>query len=180
MGKLLNALKEWSDNNIKEGNEFLENLGQKIEDISKLKYKNIRPNLEQTKELEGNGLQDTTNENIETQINGSSIYDWLEQQQKKEWEREDSAYTRMVADMQRAGINPNLYNATPMQSSSITNAGTSAYSADLEKAVKELELQIEQDFQGKENEKDRLNDTINKVLNIALNIGMMLFLKKKG
>lgn len=104
---------------------------------------------EESGTIEGGGVNNSfgtieENENEET-INGISLgnyADWATQWQERQWaredelrkeqqERDDTAYTRMVADMHRAGINPNLQAGTPnygtdAQATTATDSGMSA------------------------------------------------------
>lgn len=84
-------------------------------------------------------------EELNEAVNGVSIGAWSDyakQWRNELWEREDAlreeqqqrddtAYTRMVADMERAGINPNLVQGTPnygtnAQATSTTDSGLNA------------------------------------------------------
>ena len=131
------------------------------------------------------GIPDTTGDNEESTINGSSTVDfesalkWAEEQQAKQWEREDairketqeredSAYQRAVADMRKAGINPNLLNVNPAESGGgITNAtgiNDTVYQAELEKYITQLEQDFNEYFTGSENEKDRMMQGISTII----------------
>lgn len=91
-------------------------------------------------------IPDTTDQNVSTTINASGYitptewFKWLEEDRAARWEREDTiraetqarednAWQRGVRDMQLAGINPNLINATPAASGGgITNSSGIDYS----------------------------------------------------
>ena len=115
-----------------------------------------------------NAIQDTTNQNIENQINNTTedYIAKIEEWQKKQWEREDTAYQRMVKDMQLAGINPNLYNATPVSTS--TSTITTGLTEELTIIANKLEEMIQRNFEGSENDKDRLVQGIGTLTMIAL------------
>lgn len=123
-------------------------------------------------------IQDKTEENIETPIN-NNVYEFMEEQQKKQWEREDqiraetqeredTAYQRTVADMQAAGINPNLINISPAASgggiTSATGLDYTAYTNNLKETLTLLEQEIENTFKEDENTKDRFNQLISSLI----------------
>lgn len=130
------------------------------------------------------GIQDKTDENVETSINGiggatQSIFDFMEQQQQKLWEREDlirqetqeredTAYQRAVKDMQAAGINPNLMNVSPASSgggiTSATGMNYTPYELEVQKQVALLEQELDQAFEGDQNAKDRFKDILADVI----------------
>lgn len=134
-------------------------------------------------------IVDKTDENLGTNnIGAINWLEWAEQEQQKRWarddaimkatwEREDNAWQRSVADMRKAGINPNLINAQPAasgggitQSSGQNIAGaTSQMNIDLE----EMQQLLDQAFKGDENDKDRFADLLGKVLNFVTIIAMM-------
>lgn len=139
----------------------------------------IKPNTEsKTPNTELNNVTDSTNENIEKPI-GNDILSFMEEQQKKQWEREDtirketqaredSAYQRTVKDMQAAGINPNLMNVSPAASGGgITNAtglDYTAYTNNLKETLTLLEQEIENTFKEDENKKDRFSQLISSLI----------------
>ena len=95
------------------------NATEQAEDVLKNIEKsqnNTNDNVETNKE-KAPIIQDTTNDNVETSI-GGNWQDWAKEMQERQWEREDairaetqaredSAWQRAVADMQKAGVNPN-------------------------------------------------------------------------
>ena len=165
--------------------EIQEGIGNHINDI-------LNPGQNQEQEV-----QDKTDQNIEVGINGTgganqSIFEFMEQQQKKQWEREDliraetqqredTAYQRAVADMQAAGINPNLMNVSPASSGGGITSATGMNYTPWETVMKEqlalLEQEIENNFKGDENAKDRLIELIGKIANLYMLGGIM---KRKG
>lgn len=137
-----------------------------------------------------NGIVDETQKNTESQVIGSDIMQFMEQQQEKQWAREDqirkeiqaredNAWQRAVKDMQAAGINPNLVNAAPAASgggiTSATGMNYTPYTEELNEALTLLEQEIDNAFKEDENKKERFMDVIGNVLNIFL---ASKFLKK--
>lgn len=55
-----------------------------------------------------NPFKQTTQSQMFTDAQINQILDHISADNEKIWEREDSAYQRMVADMQKAGLNPAL------------------------------------------------------------------------
>lgn len=116
---------------------------------------------------------------------------WAEEQQKKEWEREneirketqereDTAIQRWAEDVRKAGINPNLFSGTGAASgggiTSATGLNTSKYEAQAEKLLAEWETMVEQEFKREENKKDRFNNIMKSLLNLA---GLGIFAGKR-
>lgn len=135
-----------------------------------------------------NEIKDETDKNTETPINSVDMMSWLEEQQKKQWEREDTirketqarednAYQRAVEDMRKAGINPNLMNVQAAASGGgITNATgleSGIYSAETNKIVTLIEQEIENAFKEDENAKDRITDLIGGLVKTII-AGLML------
>lgn len=107
---------------------------------------------------------------------------WAEEQQNKEWEREnairketqereDSALQRWVADAQKAGINANLFSGQGAASgggiTSATGLNMSQYETTANKLLEEWKTMVEQDFERNENRKDRYNKIMTGLLNLA-------------
>lgn len=124
-------------------------------------------------------IQDTTQSGIESAINGTDIKQFMEEQQAKQWEREDkiraevearedSAMQRAVRDAQLAGINPNLMNMQPAASgggiTSATGLEYQTYQAEMKEYLTLLEQEIENEFKGDENKKDRWNQLISSLI----------------
>lgn len=156
--------------------DVLQNVGESQENNNN----NVETN-EKTEPI----IQDTTNDNVETSI-GGNWQDWAKEMQERQWQREDeiraetqaredSAWQRAVADMQKAGVNPNLVNASPAASgggiTSATGIDYTVYEKEMEKEIALLEQFIDNEFNASENQKDRLTNLIGKILNIGGLIG---------
>lgn len=127
------------------------------------------------------GIQDKTEENLSYNV-GSTMttadyMKWAEEQQKKLWEREDAirketqqredtAYQRAVEDARKSGINvAAMGSINPAESGGgITQATgidqgiiTQSMSSDIQKLIEN----ITNNFEGSENEKDRLQSLLN-------------------
>lgn len=97
-------------------------------------------------------------------------------------EREDSAYQRAVADMKKAGINPELLGVQPANSGGgITSASrldNSLLNTDLSGAYSELIAQLNNEVKVDENQKDRILSIVNNFVDVAGKLLMFKFLKK--
>lgn len=128
-------------------------------------------------------IQDSTNNNIETNIGGLSAVDewkkWAEEQRNALWaredqirketqEREDNAWQRAVADMRKAGVNPNLVNAGPAASgggiTSATQMDMSTITNQMDIDAEKIQQLIDHAFEGKENEKQQFMDIFGDLL----------------
>ena len=137
-----------------------------------------------------NDIEDKTDENLG--INTIDWVKWAEDERNARWEREDAirketqeredtAYQRAVADMRKAGINPNLVGASPAASGGgITQAsGTnldglmSSMNIDAEKIMQ----LIENEFKGDEATKDRFMDVFAQIIQT---VGLIMAVKAKG
>ena len=86
---------------------------------------------------------------------------------KETQEREDSAYQRAVADMRKAGINPNLVGINPAQSGGgITQASQmeSTLGATISSTTQQIIAELEREMDVKENQKDRITDIVSSAL----------------
>lgn len=158
----------------------------KIDKVQEAKHETMQEQAPLTNSawatIENKPIEDTTEQNVETQVSGigqSDLFKYIEEQQKKQWEREDlirketqeredTAYQRAVADMVKAGINPNLMNVQPSASGGgITSATGLDYSLidnDMREQLTLLEQEIDQAFKEDENAKDRFIDIFGNVL----------------
>lgn len=147
---------------------------------------NGQQNYDENTGLSVPSIKDETNNNVETEVPLSSTEDWIkliQDAQKAQWERddakqahieerEDSAYQRAVADMRKAGINPNLMNVTPAESGGGFTASQgmdfSPVTTQMNNEIKEVLDEIEKSFQGGQNEKDRIKDMITSLGQMAI------------
>lgn len=124
-------------------------------------------------------IQDTTQNGIESAINGTDIMQFMEEQQAKQWEREDAiraetqaredtAMQRAVEDARKAGINPNLMNIQPAASgggiTSATGLEYQTYQAEMKEFLTLIEQEIENEFKGDEGKKDRWNQLFSSLI----------------
>lgn len=136
-------------------------------------------------------IEDKTFENVETPITGSQdmqvsnnstiqqAFENAKKLQEEQWkredeirahveEREDNAWQRSVRDMIKAGINPNLVNATPSASgggiTQSTGIDYTIYEKEFDQNLDLIMQEIEQNFQGSQNEKDRIKDLIKSLI----------------
>lgn len=137
-------------------------------------------------------IEDNTTENWESAIQ-TEDFDWrawAEEQQQKQWQREDeirketqaredSAYQRAIADMRKAGINPNIFNIQPAQSgggiTQATGIDTSMLSNQLKIDSEKLQQLIDQAFKEDENSKERFTEIFTSLLST---LAMVMLFKK--
>lgn len=157
----------------------------KVEDVPKVEEKEeIKPTIPTPTPTPSTDIKDTTNENQEFSIDTSSLQAIIDQVnkdyadriaredaiRKENQEREDNAYERAVASMRRAGINPNLMNVVQAASGGgITNASQKDYSiwqSEVNKQLALLEQQIQNNFQGTENDKKNFMQGISTLITL--------------
>ena len=104
----------------------------------------------------------------------SDLYELWEREdsiRKETQEREDTAYQRAVEDMRKAGINPELLGVSPASSgggiTSATRKDYSVYTSLLNNQYELLKQEIQNNFQGSENEKDRVLGLLKSVITLA-------------
>lgn len=149
--------------------------------------KNIVPNTPQS-------IKDKTFENVEQPINGQpneenmqvsnnstiqQAFENAKKLQEEQWaredeirkhveEREDNAWVRSVRDMLKAGINPNLINASPAASgggiTQSTGIDYTIYEKEFDQNLELIMQEIDQNFQGNQNEKDRIKELIKSLI----------------
>lgn len=129
------------------------------------------------------GIEDATNENIESSVNGASAMSWQEyltKEQERAWEREDAIrketqeredtqFSRAAEDLRKAGYNINLLGNAPAAGSGggitqATGKDFTPYTQEMQKYLKELEIELDQVFKGNENQKDRFTDLFSKAI----------------
>lgn len=147
---------------------------------------NGQQNYDENTGLSIPSIEDETNNNVETEVPLRSTEEWIkliQDAQKAQWERddakqahieerEDSAYQRAVADARKAGINPNLINITPAESGGGFTASQgmdfSPVTTQMNNEIKGILDEIEKNFQGGQNEKDRIKDLITSLGQMAM------------
>lgn len=136
-------------------------------------------------------IKDKKNESVNKaleEINGpkedplQAAMQWAEEQQAKEWaredeirketqEREDSAVQRWTEDVQKSGINANLFSGQGAASgggiTSATGLNMSQYETAANRLLTEWETMVNQEFEREENKKDRFNNIMRGLINLA-------------
>lgn len=166
------------DSSISDG-EIVDSVKKGVEDYYK-------PDLSLSKDKDNNTATDTDTINSELKESLSNdqkeLWEREDQIRKHVEEREDSAYQRAVADMKKAGINPELLGVNPASSGGgITSASrldNSLLNTDLSGAYSELVAQLNNNVKVDENQKDRILSIVNNFVDLAGRILMFKYLKK--
>lgn len=113
-------------------------------------------------------VSEETEKNMQKEL--EKLYEREDAIRKETQEREDTAYQRAVADMRKAGIDPNLLGVTPaMSGGGITSATKKDFTRLNEETNVLLTLltqALDHEFTKEENTKDRIAETIQSVLGI--------------
>lgn len=160
--------------------------GEIVDTINKGVDDYYKPDLSLSKDKDNNTVSDVDSIN-------SDLKESLSNDQKELWEREDeirkhveeredSAYQRAVADMKKAGINPELLGVNPASSGGgITSASpidNSLLNTDLSGAYSELIAQLNNEVKVDEKQKDRILSIVNNFVDLAGKLLMFKYLKK--
>lgn len=178
-------------NSLETGKE----IASKINDQNS-KEPNKKPNIGGTigattalsEKLNQNDITDTTGQNTDLSI--GNLFDEyikaMQDMQKAEWERadkirketqerEDTAWQRAIRDINASGANANLLNVSPAASGggiiATQNTQASAYTEKLKTITDYIQQQIENNFKGDENEKDRFMKGIATLVSLSLLLG---------
>lgn len=118
----------------------------------------------ETKKLEEQAIKEQKQKEIvaenEQKQDAEQKENWAREDaiRKETQEREDTQYQRLIADMRKAGINPNLIMGTPASGGGISNATQKDLSRsenEKDRLLEKLMLELSQAFEGDQNSKDR-------------------------
>lgn len=156
----------------------------KIEDLTKEQQEGIVSGVIESMpspQEKGEALQQIQAEK-ENESALNNALKWAEEQQKKEWEREDeirkevqaredNALQRWTEDARKAGINPNLFSGQGAASGGGITAATglnmSQYETTANRLLTEWEKMVDQEFERNENKKDRFNNIMKNIIGLA-------------
>ena len=190
----INNIRNYIPNQIKKaGIKIIANStipdGEVVDSINKGVDDYYKPDL--LPDNNNNENKDHTSSDISA-IN-SDLKESLSTDQKELWEREDeirkhvevredTAYQRAVADMKKAGINPELLGVQPASSgggiSSASRLDNSLLNTDLSGVYSELIAQLNNEVKIDENQKDRILSIVNNFVDVAGKLLLFKFLKK--
>lgn len=192
LGEISKGYKDWKTDKVLPGEakEQIAKSGETTTPQNNAPNTNIPGETEQP--LQGiPGIQDKTEDNIETPIGNSSTLDewkkilederkWREEQQKHIEEREDTAVQRWVADARKAGVNINLLNSIGSASSTglsseMVNTSNAELLKQIETYSQEMQQLIELNWSGDEKSLDRFTSIFEAILQIG---SMALFMRK--
>lgn len=137
---------------------------------------NIGETIEENKNQYNEG-KNTINKTIEEVL--QKQWEREDEIRKETQEREDTAYQRAVADMKKAGINPNLIGVSPAESGGgIMQTAQPNYAPaemELNEYLRELELYLDSELNVEEGQKDRISSILQKILST---VAMMYVMKR--
>lgn len=110
------------------------------------------------------GINPITSANQEIENKSNEIYN----EQKL---REDTAWQREIADMRKAGINPNLVNLSA--NGAETGSGTETINTQLRGEIDTILQELEQEFKMNENQKNRVTLLLTGLINSATKLAPM-------
>lgn len=143
----------------------------------------LKDTINKAAEENNKEFEDVRNEEPSNTNSFDDAYQKALEQQKKLWEREDairketqqredSAFQRAIADMKKAGINPNLVGINPASSgggiTQATRMDNTSTNEELNLLTQSIIKDISNEFEFKENEKDRFTDLLGGALNLLL------------
>lgn len=130
-----------------------------------------KPNITPIIPTPENTIEDKTEENIETPITQTDWKQWYLDRRAEEWERQDTAYSRAIADLRKSGVNVNLLgNIQPAQSIA---GDTSVLVNDLNNQFDMIMQEIEHAFEGDIKQQDRFYEMLKNAMTALLAYGTL-------